>query len=77
MKEIKDLAYALEKHVEKQKRKHRKQANEWRKKNPEAARQIYRRWAIKLKGPDFKPRKLGAYCGAFDKNFQEEKLNEQ
>jgi hypothetical protein len=59
--------------LEKQRRKHRKEVRDWRKKNPEKARQAYRKWALKLRGTEYKPSKLGAYYGAFDKNLEEAK----
>jgi len=47
----------------------RKAVADWRKANPEKAKQHYRNWIMKKRGIDYKPRKSGAYYGAFDKNF--------
>lgn len=58
------------KSLEEKRRRNRIWTAAWRKRNPEAARECYRRWMLKKKGTDYKPRKKGAYYGAFDKNFK-------
>jgi hypothetical protein len=53
--------------LEEQRRINRTRVANWRKANPQKSKQHYRNWILKKKGTDYKPRKPGAYYGAFDK----------
>ena len=74
---MKESTKGLAERLDKQRAKNRKDVADWRKKNYERAKQHYKNWIRKKKGTDFKPKKLGAYYGAFDENFEEVKRNEQ
>jgi hypothetical protein len=45
----------------------RKQVADWRKSNPEQARQHYRNYWLKKKGTSFRPKHPRAYYSAFEK----------
>ena len=49
----------------------RKHVASWRRKNPEKAKQHYRNWILKKKGSEYKPKKSGAYYGAFDRTLEQ------
>lgn len=68
MKNKQPLAKSLS--LEEKRLKIRTKVSAWRKNNPEKAKVHYRRWALKIKGTNFKPRNRGAYYGAFDHNFE-------
>jgi hypothetical protein len=72
---LQDSKKTLANSLDEQKRKNRERLADWRKKNPEKAKESYRKywreyWRRK-RGPDYKPRKAGAYYGAFDKEGAE------
>jgi hypothetical protein len=56
----------LAKSLEEKRLEYRTHITNWRKANPERAKQHYRNWILKKKGTAYKPRKQGAYYGAFD-----------